>query len=77
MCFVLATVDDYNTDQLTVTISPGLRNTSVRLYITDDDMVELVESLNISIIIPEDVINKDIHPGNITSAVVRITDNDG
>ena len=77
MIVVLATVDDYNTDQLAVTISPGLRNTTVRLNITDDDMLELVESLNISIIIPEDVINKDIYPGNITSAVVHITDNDG
>ena len=40
-------------------------------------MLELLESLNISIIIPEDVIDKGIYPGNITSAVVYITDNDG
>ena len=77
MIVVLATVDDYSTDQLTVTISPGLRNTTVRLNITDDDMLELVESLNISIIVPEDVINNHIYPGSITSAVVHITDNDG
>ena len=77
MIVVLATVDDYSTDQLTVTISPGLRNTTVRLNITDDELLELVESFNISIIVSEDVIDKDIYPGNITSAVVHITDNDG
>ena len=40
-------------------------------------MLEPEESLNISLIVPGEVINKGIYPGNITSATVIITDNDG
>ena len=73
----IATVDDYDTNLLSVTISPGLRNTTARLSITDDDMLESEESLNISLVIPGDVISKRVYPGNLTSAIVRINDNDG
>ena len=73
----LATVKDYDVDLLTATISPGLRNTTVRLNITDDDMLELVESFNMSLIVPKALNGKGIYPGTITSAVVSITDNDG
>ena len=73
----LATIDGYDTNVLTVTISPGMRITAIRLNITDDDMLELVESFSISLIIPVNVSTKGIYPGNITSALVMITDNDG
>ena len=73
----LATIDGYDTNLLTVTISPGMRITAIRLNITDDDMLELVESFSISLIIPANVSTKGIYPGNITSALVMITDNDG
>ena len=73
----LATIDGYDTNLLTVTISPGMRITAIRLNITDDDVLELVESFSISLIIPANVSNKGIYPGNITSTLVMITDNDG
>ena len=73
----LAIIDGYDTNLLTVTISPGMRITAIRLNIADDDMLELVESFNISLIIPANVSNKGIYPGNITSTFVMITDNDG
>ena len=75
--FILATSDDYGSNQLTITISPGMRNTTVILAITDDDMLELEETFNVTLIIPENVTSKSIYPGSVTSAVVTITDNDG
>lgn len=73
----VATVDDYDASLLTVNISAGLRNATVRLNITDDDMLELTELFNVSIIVPENVANKGIYTGKIISALVTIFDNDG
>lgn len=52
-------------------------NMTVILAIIDDDLLELTETFNIILIIPKNATSKGIHLGNITSAFVTITDNDG
>ena len=73
----LAIIDGYDTNLLTVTIRPGMRITAIRLNITDDDMLELTETFKVSLIIPVNVSTKEIYTGNITLALVTVTDNDG
>ncbi|XP_065911234.1 extracellular matrix protein 3-like [Dysidea avara] len=71
-----ATADDYSSSIVAVNISPGVWNTTVSLAITDDDLLEPTEYFNVSLMLPSLLLNKSISLGNISTAIVTVTDND-
>jgi len=72
-----ATLDDYSPAQLTATITSGSSNTTVTLFITDDDMLESDEAFEISLVLPSQLKDVVILPGNITTLTLTVIDNDG
>jgi len=48
----------------------------VNITIVDDMELELTEEFSIELVIPDNVHNIGVNPGSITSAVVKIVDDD-
>jgi len=73
-----ATDDDYGYYVDQVHLTPGVTSEIIILAITDDDLLESAESLFISLNLPQPRLTKrGILPGNVTTALVTIVDNDG
>ena len=59
-----------------MTFEPYSTEVSVNITIVDDMQLELTEEFSIELVIPDSVHNIGVNPGSITSAVVKIVDDD-
>ena len=55
---------------------PKTTEVVVNITIVDDKELELTEEFSIELVIPDSVHNIGVNPGSITSAVVKIVDDD-
>jgi len=70
---------DYNATSLRiipVTFKPNITEVVVNITIVDDMELELTEEFSIALVIADSVHNIGVNPGSITSAVVKIVDDD-
>ena len=70
---------DYNATSLSiipVTFKPNITEVVVNITIVDDMELELTEEFSIALVIADSVHNIGVNPGSITSAVVKIVDDD-
>ena len=68
--------NDFNTAPLTATIPAGATNTTVRVAVTDDNIVEGDEMFNMSLYVPSSL-GPGIIAGSRTSATGTIIDTTG
>jgi len=68
---------DFNsTSIIPVTFKPNITEVVVNITIVDDMELELTEEFSIELVIPDSAHNIGVNPGSITSAVVKIVDDD-
>ena len=67
---------DFNTTSLTATILPGITNTTVRVAVTDDNIVEGEEVFSMSLTVPS-YLGPGIAAGLVTNATGIIIDTTG
>ena len=67
------TDNDFNTTPLTATIPAGATNTTVRVAVTDDDIVEGDETFSMNLTVPSSLAPR-ITAGTVTSAIGIIID---
>ena len=72
----LAAGDVNTTSIIPVTFKPNITEVAVNITIVDDMELELTEEFSIELAIPDSVHNIGVNPGSITSAVVKIVDDD-
>ena len=60
-----------------VFLFPGITNTTVALATNDDNELESVELFDVSLVVPLNLSNLGILPGNATTASLNVVDNDG
>jgi len=76
-----ASDDDYGYSAgqpIEVRLIPGVTSKAITLAITDDDLLESAETFSISLGLPlPHLTNRGVLPGNVTTALVTIADNDG
>jgi len=59
-----------------VTFEPNTTEVIVNITIVDDKELELTEEFSIELVIPDSVHSIGVNPGSITSAVVKVVDDD-
>ena len=64
--------DDFNTTPLNATIPAGATNTTVRVAVIDDDIVEINETFKMNLTVPS--LHQGIGAGSLTSATGIIVD---
>jgi len=74
MCLAAGDVD--TTSIIPVTFKPNITEVVVNITIVDDMELEFTEEFRIKLVIPDSVHNIGVKPGSITSAVVKIVDDD-
>ena len=69
--------DDFVSQQFTLTFPAGQTRAEFTVAITDDSLIEAMESFQLLLSIPEDLISKGVQVGPKSAATVTIMDNDG
>ena len=64
------------TSIIPVAFEPKTTEVIVNITIVDDKELELTEEFSIELVIPDSVHDIGVNPGSITSAVVKIVDDD-
>ena len=68
---------DFNASSvIPVQFGPNVTEVAVNITIVNDEELEHTEEFNIQLVIPNDVHNIGVNAGSITSAVVKIVDDD-
>ena len=67
---------DYEAKEINVTFPVGSTRQSVDVVITDDNILEGMESFSLELSISDDLINKGMQVGPNAAAVINIMDND-
>ena len=67
---------DYEAKQINVTFPVGSTRQSVDVLITDDNILEDMESFSLQLSISDDLIDKGMQVGPNAAAVINIMDND-
>ena len=71
------TADDFNASSaIPVQFGPNVTEVALNITIVNDEELEHTEEFNIQLVIPNDVHNIGVNAGSITSAVVKIVDDD-
>ena len=65
---------DFDSTQLTATIAAGMTMSSVRVPVTVDNIVEMIEEFTLTLTVP---MLRGITPGSITMATGMIVDTTG
>ena len=69
--------DDYQQVQLQIEFMPGDTRKEFNVSIVDDNMIEDLESFQLSLSITDDITSKGVQLGPNDTATVTIIDNDG
>ena len=68
---------DFNaTKVIQIEFEPNVTEVAVNITIVNDEELEHTEEFNIQLVVPDDVHNIGVNAGSITSAVVKIVDDD-
>ena len=77
MLYISFAAGDFNTASIIpITFEPNIIEVVVNITIVDDMELELTEEFSIELVIPDIVHNIGVNPGSVTSAVVKIVDDD-
>ena len=69
--------DDFVSQQYNLNFPPGQTRVELMINITDDNVIEAMESFQLLLSIPDDLISKGAQVGPNAAATVTIMDNDG
>ena len=69
--------DDFVSQRYQLVFSAGQTTAEFTVVITDDNLIEAMESFQLLLSIPEDLISKGVQVGPNSAATVTIMDNDG
>ena len=69
--------DDFVSQQYQLTFPDGQTRAEFTVVITDDNLIEAMESFQLLLSISEDLISKGVQVGPNSAATVTIRDNDG
>ena len=72
-CYIYNTDNDFNTTSFNATILAGATSTTVRVAVTDDDIVEGNETFNMNLNVPSSL-SPSVVAGLVTSATGIIMD---
>ena len=75
--FILTVASDFAaTNIIPIKFEANVTVVAVNITIVDDTQLEHTEEFSIDLIIPDNVRNIGVNPGSISSAVVKIVDDD-